>query len=130
MRAAGLSAEGPLLAATFEGIELDIDGLVMTIPCHPLGSGWNLPDTPVLVEIPAGYPTTPPDNICATAELRLPNGVTPSSTMGIRKIAGRRWLQFSYHIEPADWQPHPDLDQSDTLVTYLVGALRRLEEAS
>ncbi|MDF1598041.1 MAG: hypothetical protein P1T08_18370 [Acidimicrobiia bacterium] len=65
-----------------------------------------------------------------TADLRLANGATPANTMGIREIADRSWLQFSYHIEAADWRPQPDLSQSDTLVTYLVGALHRLEEVN
>ncbi len=123
-----LTVEQPLLTKTFEGLELDVAGRVLIIPDHPLGDGWNLTVTPVLVEIPPGYPTTPPDNICVTADLRLANGATPANTMGIREIADRSWLQFSYHIEAADWRPQSDLSQSDTLVTYLVGALHRLEE--
>ena len=125
-----LTAEQRLLTKTFKRLELDVEGRVLIIPEHPLGDGWNLAATPVLVEIPPGYPTTPPDNICVTADLRLANGATPANTMGTREIAGRSWLQFSYHIEAADWQPQPDLSPSDTLVTYLVGALRRLEEVN
>ena len=125
-----LAAEQPLLTKAFERLELDVAGRVLVIPEHRLGDGWNLMATPVLVEIPPGYPTTPPDNICVTSDLRLANGATPANTMGIREIAGRSWLQFSYHIEAGDWRPHPDLSLSDTLVTYLVGALGRLAEAN
>lgn len=124
-----LCAELPLLRAAFDRIELDIHERLLTMPDHRLGEGWSLPETPVLVEIPIGYPTTPPDNICVAADLRLEGGVMPSNTMGVKDIAGREWLQFSYHIEIADWKPHPDLSRSDTLVTYLEGALGRLEEA-
>lgn len=125
-----LDAEAPLLATAFPDVELDITGRSLIIPSHPLAESWSLAKTPVLVQIPTGYPTTPPDNICVDAELRLRGGATPSNTMGIRDIAGRKWLQFSYHIEQADWRPHPDVAVSDTLVTYLTGALRRLEEAN
>ena len=125
-----LAAEQPSLTKVFEGLDLDVAGRVLIIPEHPLGDGWNLSVTPVLVEVPPQYPTTPPDNICVSDDLRLANGATPANTMGIRVIAGRSWLQFSYHIEAADWRPHPDVSLSDTLVTYLVGALCRLEEAN
>ena len=125
-----LLAEKPLLATTFDGLHLYIAERVIIIPKHLLGAGWSIPHTSVLVEIPLAYPTTPPDNICVDVQLRLANGATPGNTMGTREIAGRSWQQLSYHIEPADWRPHPDLTQSDTLVTYLAGALRRLEEAN
>jgi hypothetical protein len=123
-----LKAEEGLLRAAFGLVELDIPGRLVILPARPLGCGWSVPETPVLVEVPQAYPTTPPDNLCVSAELRLENGSTPANSMGIRSIAGRDWLQFSYHIESSDWRPHADLGKSDTIVTYLLGALRRLEE--
>lgn len=125
-----VAAEAPLLEATFTDVEVDLVGRTVIVRQHPLGPGWSLDATDVLVEIREGYPTVPPDNICVDAGLKLASGALPGSVMGERELNCRVWMQFSYHLEPGDWNPHPDLTLSDTLVTYLLGALTRLEDPS
>jgi hypothetical protein len=125
-----VAAETPVLKATFTDVNVDLRSRTVILPQYPLGPGWSLDATDVLVEIREGYPTVPPDNICVDPALRLASGALPGSVMGEREFNGRVWMQFSYHLDPGDWNPHPDLAQSDTLVTYLVGALTRLEDPS
>ena len=58
--------------------ELDETGLV--IERFPLPSGWNLSTTRLLLLLPAGYPTTPPDNFYTDPDLRLATGAEPANT--------------------------------------------------
>lgn len=92
--------------------------------------GWNRRSTPILIEIPIGYPTVPPDNFLTLADLRLADGRVPSNTMGVKTIDGSRWLAFSHHAEAGTWKAHADLSQSHTLVDYVAGVLERLRECS
>ena len=57
------------------------------------------------------------------------DGRRPDHHQGQWVIAGRRWLQLSYHVDPRDWRPDADLGRSTTLVDYLHGALTRFEFA-
>ena len=95
-----------------------------------LDAGWNKDEVEVLVQIPAGYPVTPPDNFYATADLRLENGGEPGNASANQTIAGRPWLQFSYHIEPSDWQPKSDPAAGHNMLTFLAGVAKRLEDPS
>jgi hypothetical protein len=96
-----------------------------------LPTGWNKTETSVLVQIPSGYPVTPPDNFCADNDLRLADGGMPgNSTANVSQLE-RLWLQFSYHVETADWKPDVDLLQGHNLLTFLrIGVTRRLLEAN
>src|SRR6266571_5933046 len=73
----------------------------------PLGAGWNKAATQVLVLLPGGYPTTPPDNFYADPDLRLAGGAVPGNVSPDQQAVGRTWLLFSYHVESGDWQPDP-----------------------
>lgn len=123
-----LERERNLLARAFPTSTLDIALGVVVVHEHQLPPGWSHPDTDVLIEIPEPYPSAPPDNVCARDDLTLANGTMPQNSQGHREVAGRRWLQFSYHMEPADWRPDDDLGKSTTLADYLIGALARFEE--
>jgi hypothetical protein len=90
--------------------------------------GWNRRSTPILIEIPIGYPTVPPDNFLTPADLRLADGRVPSNTMGIKILDESEWLAFSHHAEAGSWKAHADLTQSHTLVDYVAGVLDRLRE--
>ena len=96
----------------------------------PLGAGWNKATTQVLVLLPGGYPTTPPDNFYADADLRLAGGAVPGNTSQDQQAVGRTWLLFSYHVESGDWQPDPAPKHGHNLLTFLEGVIRRLREAS
>jgi hypothetical protein len=93
-----------------------------------LAPGWNRSSAPILIQIPFGYPTVPPDNFFTPADLRLADGRVPSNTMGVKVIDGSWWLAFSHHAEAGTWKAHVDLFESHTLVDYVAGVLDRLQE--
>lgn len=94
----------------------------------PLGQGWSKRTTRLLVLLPGGYPTTPPDNFYADADLRLASGGMPGSANPDQQAAGGSWLMFSYHVETADWTPAPNPEEGHNLVTFLDGVHSRLKE--
>lgn len=95
----------------------------------PLDSAWAKGETQILVLLPGGYPTTPPDNFYADPDLRLADGSAPGNTSPV-SILGAQWLQFSFHVESGDWQPHADPERGHNLLTFLQGVARRLTEGS
>jgi hypothetical protein len=96
----------------------------------PLPPGWNKRETAVLVLIPSGYPLTPPDNVYTDADLYLADGRIPGNADGVIHHNGHPWRQFSYHVEPGDWQPHADLLRGHNVLTFLEGVAQRLAEVS
>lgn len=125
-----LAREEPLLRQAFPDATIDSADLVVVLHDHPLPPGWSHGRTDVLFAIPLNYPAGQPDNICARPDLTLASGAVPGNSQGIQQHAGRPWLQFSYHVDPADWRPHAEVARGSNLADYLAGALRRFQEAS
>jgi hypothetical protein len=124
--------EVELVEATYGEVELGPDLSWIVIRRWQLPAGWNKANTAVLVNIPAGYPVTPPDNFCTDPDLRLANGSMPGNVMGVYEYAGHQWLQFSFHVvdSASEWHPHAELLDGHNLLTFLTGVKQRLEEAS
>ena len=100
------------------------------VPAWLLVMGWNKTQTKVLVQLPNGYPTTPPDNFFCDSDLRLASGAQPGNTSQVN-IQGQQWLQFSYHfVEVSDWKPHSEVKKGHNLLTYLQGIGSRLREVN
>jgi len=125
-----LAEEEVLLRKAFPTVRIDHDALVVILSDHPLRPGWSHELTDILFAVPANYPAGQPDNVCARPDLTLAGGSSPANNQGIQTYAGRPWLQFSYHFEPADWRPTADASVGSNLVEYLTGALTRFEEPS
>jgi Prokaryotic E2 family E len=119
-----------LVRATYGVASARPDESLVCLDDRDLIPGWNRRSTPILIEIPIGYPTVPPDNFLTRADLRLADGRIPSNTMGIKTVDGSEWLAFSHHAEAGSWKAHADLAQSHTLVDYVAGVLDRLRECS
>jgi len=91
-----------------------------------LPPGWNRTVIEILVEVPPAYPQTPPDNFYVTEGLRTASGGTPGNySEGVEKY-GKRWAQFSYHVQ--DWSPSSDLLDGHNLLTFVLGVEQRLRE--
>src|SRR5687768_17088409 len=96
------------------------------VPDFRLPAGrFNKMTTRVLFVVPAGYPTTGPDDFFVDADLRLVDGSTPpgfnpgsNSSAGPSPIAGD-WGWFSWH--PKDWRPSAHTAEGDNLITFLRG---------
>ena len=125
-----LAEEMPLLRQAFPNASIDSDAYVVILTAYRLPAGWSHEQTDILFAIPSNYPAGQPDNICARPDLTLMGGVAPGNNQGIQVYAGRSWLQFSYHVEPADWRPSANPAEGSNLTEYLTGALSRFEEAS
>ncbi len=95
-----------------------------------LPSGWNKEIVRLLVQVPVGYPASPPDNFYTDPDLRLANGNLPGNTSNGQIVAGQTWLQFSYHLEPHSWHSHVEVLKGHNLMTFLDGVKNRLSEVS
>lgn len=62
MRTERIQAELGLVHARHGAVETDATLSWMMLPAWPLPSGWNRSATPLIVPLPAAYPSTPPDN--------------------------------------------------------------------
>jgi hypothetical protein len=92
----------------------------------PLPPRWNREHTELLTLIPAGYPTTPPENFYVRDGLRLANGNSPGNYSEGQSVLGSRWAQFSHH--PKVWEPAPAPRDGDNLVTFMLMVEQRLQE--
>ena len=125
-----LDREEPLLLKAFPRAQLDRESNMVILSEHRLPPGWSHDVTDVLFGFPENFPAGCPDNVCARPDLTLANGQMPANHQGIQTHAGRDWLQFSWHIDAADWTPTAEPSEGSNLVTYLIGALARFDEAS
>lgn len=116
-----------LVEEKYGELELGPNKEWFVIKSWPLSSGWNKPVVSVLVMIPPGYPTTPPDNFYVDNDLLLLDGRGPNSSTPNQNLAGRTWRQFSYHVH-SDWQPDADMLKGHNLLTFLLGVGKRLSE--
>ena len=126
---ARLDQEELLLTEAFPTAQLDRDSLTVLLPGYELPRGWSHDNTDVLIVIPENYPAGAPDNVGTRLDLRLADGREAASTMGIHEHAGRQWLQFSWHID-SEWRPNAHAEEGSNLVTFVLGALARFDEAS
>lgn len=92
----------------------------------PLPAGWNAQFTELLILIPPGYPTTPPDNFYVRNGLKLLGGALPGNYSENQNVLGNSWGQFSFHVQ--SWNPSFDFEMGDSLRTFIVGVERRLAE--
>jgi len=95
------------------------------VPDFPLPAGWNVDKTELMLEIPAGYPVTPPDNFYVSEGLRVKaTGVAPVSYEDEEKFC-KKWGRFSWHLG-GKWSPHAEPQDGDNLLTFLLTAEKRL----
>jgi len=125
-----LKHEMALVQARYGELEMSVSLDWFIIQRWRLGAGWNKEETPVLILIPPGHPVTPPDNFYTDNDLALSGGGEPGNSGRDQQHAGRKWRQFSFHVEAGDWQPHADPLQGHNLLTFLAGVGNRLAEAN
>lgn len=120
-----IKRELALIASAYGELEVDPDLRWFIIKRWQLVAGWNKEYTRLMILIPPGYALTPPDNFFTDPDLGLKGGGQLGNASVAQTINGQ-WLQFSYHIEAADWQP----DKGHNLLTFLAGVSNRLKELS
>lgn len=119
-----------LIRSKYGEIDIGPDLDWVLIKMFPLPFGWNRDETALLVLIRPGYPTTPPDNFLVDNDLRLASGQLPGNVSADQSHLGRSWLQFSYHVDAAEWRPNPELLNGHNLLTFLLGVEKRLAQAN
>lgn len=92
----------------------------------PMPPGWNRKVTELLVIIPPGYHTTPPDNFYVRNGLQLADGRPPGNYSENQSVLGGSWAQFSFHAQ--GWNPSSDRGDGDNLLTFMIAVERRLQE--
>lgn len=122
------SEELKLLRQRYGELECGPDGEWIVISSFLLPTGWLFKTTRLLILVPPGYPMTPPDNFYVELGLRLASGAQPASFSEPVSQLGQNWGQFSYHIEPGDWNPAVDIVSSHNLLTFMLGVEGRLSE--
>jgi hypothetical protein len=125
-----LKKEFDLVASRYGQLEISPNFDWVIIKFFNLTVGWSKGSISVLLIIPPGYPLTPPDNFFTDPELRLANGSCPTNCSEKQTQIGRLWLQFSYHVESGDWNPHAEPEKGHNLLTFLKGVETRLGEGS
>ena len=126
-----LDVEEALLTNAFPNAKIDRPNGVVVLADYGLPAGWTSTSTDVMFQIPANYPAGCPDNVCVRPDLRLANGEMPGNQSGVIHCADREWLQLSWHfVEQTDWVPTADASKGSNLVTYLLSAVTRFDEAS
>jgi hypothetical protein len=123
-----LDLEEPVLQEAFPNARIDRAANAVILADHTLPPGWSHNTSDIAFAFPSNYPSGCPDNVCVRPDLTLANGQVAGNNQGIQTLAGRQWLQFSWHIDGADWAPTADARQGSNLATYLIGALTRFED--
>lgn len=97
------------------------------IPQYLLPRGWNREKTRLLFIVPPEYPHRPPDNFYVDVGLRLAAGnQIPSNYSEGQSPIGGQWGTFSFHAEV--WQPAPEIEKGDNMLTFLTAVRLRLQE--
>lgn len=78
----------------------DTDTINLIIKDFPIGNGYSLPVSDLLVRTPRSYPDAGPDMFWTLPGLTLQNGAIPEAAQVIETYLGRAWRRFSWHGPP------------------------------
>lgn len=122
------AAEIDLLRKRYTRVDAAPSGEWVVVRDVPLEQGWNKSCVDVLFFVPAGYPSTPPDNFYVPPGLRLANGGVPANFQeGGLQHDGAAWSMFSYHLD-GGWKPIASPLDGSNLLTFMGRVERRLAE--
>jgi len=72
----------------------------------PLGEGFNLERTDILLRVPRSYPDSGPDMFWTHPTLTLANGQVPLNADALESYVSKQWRRFSWHRQ--SWNPSVD----------------------
>ena len=84
-----------LLEKKYGDLEYGQNGEWILFKKFPLVSGWNKKETELLVNVSAGYPSTPPNNFFVPVGFKLANGNSINAYTEPHTHLDRQWRQFS-----------------------------------
>ncbi|MBM3910155.1 MAG: hypothetical protein FJ356_00725 [Thaumarchaeota archaeon] len=122
-----IKQEIEMLSKKYEVIQYDPNHQWVLIR-YKLPPGWNMSETEILLLIPAGYPSTKPDNFYVPKGLKSANPTIQIQNYNENdhNYLGRQWGQFSFHVE--EWKPSDDIVSGHNLLTFMMGIEQRLME--
>lgn len=126
-----LQRELALLERAYPGMRFEQSGMWILIPRQPLPEGWNPAATDVAMQVPAGYPATPPYGIYVPAGITYrdarPNNYQEPA--GNQPPFGGQWGVFSWAPADGHWHvPSTEIVGRASLLSYVRGcAVRFLE---
>jgi len=118
-----------ILQKQYGELEHDPNGNWILIKEFKLPPGWYKEYTELLINIPSGYPSIPPDNFFVPTGFKLANGQKIDRYTEGYPFLGRQWGQFSYHID-GDWNPSENILDGHNLMSFMLKVLERLREAN
>ncbi len=102
----------------------DSDFINLVIKEFPLGEGFNVPVSDLLLRVPKTYPDAGPDMFYTDPAVILPNGQVAKNTESIEPYIGRSWRRFSWHRQ----QPwNPIVDNMHSHIEFINCRLRKNE---
>jgi len=118
-----------ILQKQYGELEYDPNGSWIVFKKFKLPPGWYREETELLVIIPSGYPSTPPNNFFVPIGFRLANGNQASNYSEPVAYLNRQWGQFSYHLD-GEWNPSEKIFEGDNLLSFMLKVCERLKEAN
>lgn len=117
-----LEAELQYLRQTYELEIVEEPAMVnVMLKSFPLGDGFNVQNSDLLIRVPRTYPDANPDMFWVDKGVVLSDGRVPQAAELIEVHLGRPWRRFSWHRRP--WNPNVD-----NMHGYIEFVRRRLRE--
>jgi hypothetical protein len=95
------------------------------IPAFPLGSGFDQPQSDLLLRLTPGYPDVPPDMWWFNPPVQRTDGVEIPATQVRERHLGREWQRWSRHFGVGQWR-----SGIDSIESYLAIVRRELGAAA
>jgi len=111
------------LQARVPGHSIQNDGTMtcVLIPAFALGSGYDCPQSDLLLRLAPGYPDVPPDMWWFNPPVRRNDGAEIPATQAREQHFGREWQRWSRHLSLGQW-----CSGIDSLESYLAIVRREL----
>lgn len=99
----------------------DAEFICLIFSTFPLGDGFTLPSSDLLLRVPRSYNDAGPDMFWTSPEVLLSGGGVPQNADSLEDYCGRKWRRFSWHR--GGWNP-----TCDNLHGHMEFIRRRLRE--
>jgi hypothetical protein len=127
-----IEAELALLRAFYVEVEYRPEGHWVCVRRYPFPSGWSVTETAVAMQVPTGYPGTPPYGIYVPAGLtykeQRPNNYTEPAAA--QPPFGGVWGVFSWQPADGQWRPAATPVAGTNLLPWVRGFAERFAEGA
>jgi len=95
--------------------------ILVVVEKYRVPSGWNKPETTLLLVTDIGYPNSKMDMFWTDLDFKLSGDKIPQAGEAVQPFLGKQWRRFSWHVQK--WNP-----AVDNIVTYLGTVDARLRQ--